>query len=193
MGRRWMYSAAFPLFFLLFMVPMPDAMVNALETASKLASAEAASLIFGISGTPVLRDGTIFQLPNIVIEVGQECSGIRSSWILLITSVLVANLFLKENWRRAVLIGIVIPLAIIRNGFRVFVIGMLCVHIDPSMINSLIHRRGGPLFFALSLVPLFLFLWWLRRGETGRRERALERAKVLRRDEVELGGTNAQP
>ena len=28
-----------------------------------------------------------------------------------------------------------------------------------------IHHRGGPIFFALSLIPLFGFLWWLRRGE----------------------------
>jgi hypothetical protein len=33
------------------------------------------------------------------------------------------------------------------------------------MINSVIHRRGGPFFFAASLIPLFVLLWWLRRGE----------------------------
>ena len=59
----------------------------------------------------------------------------------------------------------VIPLGILRNGFRVFVIGQLCVHIGPYMINSRIHHQGGPLFFALSLVPLFLLLLWLRRRE----------------------------
>jgi len=48
----------------------------------------------------------------------------------------------------------------------VLVIGMLCVRIGPAMIHSVIHRRGGPLFFALSLIPLFLLIWWLRRGET---------------------------
>jgi hypothetical protein len=34
------------------------------------------------------------------------------------------------------------------------------------MIDSYIHRHGGPLFFALSLVPLLVLLWMLRRGET---------------------------
>jgi exosortase len=82
LGRQWMASAAFPFAFLIFMVPLPDGIVNSLETMSKLASAEAAALFFSISGTPVLRDGTVFQLPGIVIEVAQECSGIRSSWVL---------------------------------------------------------------------------------------------------------------
>jgi len=165
LGRKWMAAAAFPIAFLIFMIPMPDAMVDTLETASKLASTEAASLFFDITGTPVLREGTIFQLPNIVIQVAQECSGIRSSWVLVITSLLAANLFLKSTWRRAILVCFVIPLGIVRNGFRVFVIGMLCVHFGPQMIDSVIHHRGGPIFFALSLIPLFLLLWWLRRGE----------------------------
>src|SRR6202011_231121 len=122
LGRKWMVSTAFPFFFLIFTVPMPDAMTDALETASKLASAEAASLFFNITGTPVLRDGTVFQLPNIAIQVAQECSGIRSSWVLFITSLLAANLFLNSTWRRAVLVAFVIPLGIVRNGLRVFVI-----------------------------------------------------------------------
>ncbi|MBA2585043.1 MAG: archaeosortase/exosortase family protein, partial [Chthoniobacterales bacterium] len=141
---------------------------DTLETASKLASAETANLFFSLSGTPTVRDGTIFQLPGIVIEVAQECSGIRSSWVLFITSVLAANLFLHQTWRRLFLVLFVIPLGIIRNGFRILVIGLLCVEIGPQMIHSVIHRKGGPLFFALSLIPLFLVLWWLRHGEAVR-------------------------
>ena len=165
LGHKWMTAAVFPFAFLLFMIPLPDIIVHSLETASKLASAEAAALFFGIAGMPVLRDGNVFQLPGIVIEVAQECSGIRSSWVLFITSVLASYLFLKSPWRRATLIAFVIPLAILRNGFRIMVIGLLCVQVSPHMIRSLIHKQGGPLFFALSLIPLFLLLWWLRRGE----------------------------
>ncbi len=164
-GRRWMRSAAFPLAYLIFMVPMPDAMADALETASKYASAEVANLFFHLSGIPFLREGLIFQLSNITIVVAQECSGIRSSWVLLMTSILAANLFLKTPWRRLALVAFVIPLAILRNGFRILVIGLLCVNLGPQMIHSPIHRRGGPLFFVLSLIPLFLVLWWLRKGD----------------------------
>jgi exosortase C (VPDSG-CTERM-specific) len=169
-GRDWMRAAAFPLGYLIFVIPMPAAMADALETASKYASAEVANVLFHLSGTPFLRAGLIFQLPNITIEVAQECSGIRSSWVLLMTSILAANLFLKTPWRRFALVAFVIPLAILRNGFRILVIGLLCVHMGPQMIHSLIHRRGGPLFFILSLIPFLAVLWWLHRGDSRARQ-----------------------
>lgn len=183
LGRRWMAAAAFPVVFLMFMVPLPAGLVNMLETASQLASAEAANLFFLLTGTPVLHEGTIFQLPNITIQVGQECSGIRSSLVLFMTSLVAANLFLKSPWRRVVLVAFVIPLGIVRNGIRVWTIATLCIQYGPDMVHSIVHRRGGPVFFTLSLIPLLLLLWWLRRGEmtvAGGKEETLN-AEALKR------------
>jgi exosortase C (VPDSG-CTERM-specific) len=165
LGSRWMAAAAFPVAFLIFMVPLPDAAVDWLERASVLASAEVAAWYFSMAGTSLVRHGTVFELPGIVLQVGQECSGIRSSWVLVITSLLASHLFLRSPWRRLVVVAFVIPLGILRNGFRILVIGLLCVLVGPHMIDSPIHHRGGPMFFALSLIPLFLLLWWLRHQE----------------------------
>jgi len=171
LGRRWMMVAVFPFAFLMFMVPMPDGMVSALEATSQHASVAAAELFFRLGNTPHLHDGITFQLPNITLEVAQECSGIRSSWVLFITSILSANLFLRTNWKRVLLVALVIPLGILRNGFRVWVIGALCVRFGPQMIQSPIHHSGGPLFFVLSLVPLFVLIVLLRRSEDESAER----------------------
>jgi exosortase C (VPDSG-CTERM-specific) len=169
LGRAWMKAAAFPMAFLIFMVPLPDGVADYLEEASKVGSANVAGMLFTISGTPVAREGNIFQLPNIAIEVAKECSGIRSSYVLFITSLLASYLFLSSPLRRFVLVFAIIPLGLLRNGVRILTIALLCVHLGPHMIHSVIHRRGGPLFFAISLLPLFLLLWWLRRGEEKRR------------------------
>jgi len=168
LGSKWARSAMFPLFFLAFMIPLPEAAVDTLENASKVASAEVANWLFLVSGTPFLRSGMDFQLPGITITVAKECSGIRSSLVLVVTSLLAANMFLRTTWRRALLVFAVIPLGLLRNGFRILVISLLCVHIGPHMINSIIHRRGGPFFFALSLIPLFAMLWLFRRQEVQR-------------------------
>jgi len=178
LGNKWARSAMFPLFFLAFMIPLPEAAVDLLENASKEASAEVANWLFLISGTPFLRNGTLFQLPGITITVAKECSGIRSSLVLVITSLLAANMFLHTTWRRALLVSAVIPLGLLRNGFRVLVISLLCVHIGPDMINSVIHRRGGPVFFALSLVPLFAMLWLFRRQELKRQDETARSASI---------------
>ena len=102
---------------------------------------------------------------TITLQVAQECCGIRSSWVLFITSLLASYLFLRNPWHRALIVALVIPLGILRNGFRILVLAQLCIHRGPHMIDSDLHHRGGPIFFALSLIPLFLLLWWFRRME----------------------------
>lgn len=155
----------FPILFLVFMIPWPTVVVDVVETVLQFASAEAAHAFLILSGVPVLRDGLVFKLPGLTFEVAQECSGIRSSLVLFITSLLGAQLLLRTRWRRWVLVLAVLPLGVLRNGFRILTLGWLCVHVDPAVINSPIHHSGGPIFFVLSLGPFFLLLWWLRRGE----------------------------
>lgn len=168
LGSRWMAAAAFPFAFLIFMVPLPDAAAYWLERALVVASADAAALLFRLTGTPFWQDGTFLGLPGIVLHVARECSGIRSTWVLFITSLLASHILLQSQWRRAALLTLVVPLGIFRNAFRIVVVGLLCVHVGPHMIDSPIHRRGGPIFFALSLVPLFLATIWLQRQERRR-------------------------
>ncbi len=170
-GAAWIFgparirALAFPLAFLIFMVPFPAIVTHRLETFLQHASAEAAALMLGISQTSVLRDGLFFKLPGITIEVAEECSGIRSTLVLFITSLVGAHMFFQSRAHRALLAFAVVPIAIVRNGFRIFTIAMLCVHVSPDMIHSWIHRRGGPLFFALSLIPFGMLLIYLYRRE----------------------------
>ena len=148
--------------FLVFAAPLPSWAVQGLETFFQHTSAEVAAVFINVAQIPNLRDGLVFKLPGITIQVAQECSGIRSSIVLFITSVLAGHLFLKSAWKRTLLAVLVIPLGIIRNGLRIVTIAALCTHVGPEMIDSPIHHRGGPIFFALSLVPLFGVLLWLR-------------------------------
>ena len=165
LGREALRALAFPLGFLAFIVPLPMWLTDRFENFLQHASAAGADAFFTLSGMPVLKQGLIFQLPGMRIEVAPECSGIHSTLVLFITSLIAAQLFLATPLKRAILVFAVIPLGILRNAFRIWTIGELCVHVDPGMINSPIHRRGGPLFFVLSLVPLFLLLYILRRSE----------------------------
>jgi exosortase C (VPDSG-CTERM-specific) len=167
-GRKWMTASAFPACFLLFLIPLPTGALTWMETSLQRYSADAAAQLFHLLGTPVVRDGFVFDLPGFSLQVAQECSGIQASWILFVSTVLVSYLFLRSPWRRAILIAAVIPLGIIRNGIRIVTIGLLCVHKGPQIADSFIHKRGGPIFLALSLIPFAILLWWLQKTEKAR-------------------------
>jgi exosortase len=166
LGSRVMRGAAFPFLFLLFMIPPPAKVMEIAEIGLQYASAETAIRFIKLTGTPVYREGLVFVMPRLAIEVARECSGIRSSLVLFITSLVAGNVLLSHWWTRLILALIVIPLGIVRNAIRVLVISMLSVHVDASYIHSPIHRQGGPIFFALSLVPFAIILFWLKRIES---------------------------
>ncbi len=165
LGRSTIRSIAFPLFLALFMVPFPILVKEAIETFFQHTSAEAAFWMIKFSGINIFREGLVFHLSSIVMEVAPQCSGIRSSLVLFITSLVASYLFLKTGWKRLAIVLFVIPLAILRNGFRISTLAYLCENISPDMIDSWVHKRGGPLFFALSLIPFFIFLFILWKTE----------------------------
>ncbi len=165
LGGATMRALAFPFCLLLFMIPFPVWLRAAIETALQHGSAAVADWMFVLAGTPLWREGMRFQLSDICLEVAPECSGIHSTWVLFITSLVAGRVILRQPWKRGLLCLAVIPLALLRNGFRVFVLGELCIHVSPRMIDSPIHHHGGPLFFLLSLAPFFLLLYGLKKSE----------------------------
>lgn len=168
LGTRILQALMFPVLFLFFMVPFPTIVTEWMELFFQHTSAEVSFALFNMTGTPVFRQGLVVQLPGIVMEVARECSGIRSSLVLFISSLLAGHVLLRSTWRKVVLGLFVIPLGIFRNALRILTIGLLCVHIGPEMVNSVIHTRGGLLFFVLSLIPFFILLVILKKTETQR-------------------------
>ena len=164
-GRRGLGAMWFPLLMLFFMVPLPTPAVHAVSVQLQEWSADAASAMLGLTGIPLYREGLVFRFPSLVVEVAEECSGIHSSWVLLITGLLAGHLFLGTAWRRIVLVLAVLPIGVLRNGLRVTVISTLTETVDRGIIDGPLHHHGGPIFFVLSLVMLFGVLFALRRGE----------------------------
>ena len=178
LGKEMLRAITFPIGLLIFMVPFPEIVRHGIETFLQHGSAAVADGLFKLSGMPVYQDGLMFRLPGFNLEVATECSGIRSSLMLFIMSLLTGYLFLRNPWNRTMLALAVIPLALLRNGFRIFVIGQLCVRVGPDMINSPIHRHGGPLFFILALIPLFLLLIILRKSERANKNFPAQTPKI---------------
>jgi exosortase len=165
-GSRAFWEAQFPLCFLFFMVPVPTVIIDQVIFLLQSGSTEVSYLFLNVLGVPVFREGFVFHLPTITVEVAKECSGIRSSLALVIVTVLAAHLFLRDSWRRVVLLICVIPVVIIKNGVRITVLSVLATYVDTRFItNSTLHRDGGVLFFMLGVIILGSVLWLLGKYE----------------------------
>ena len=164
-GAAAFRRALFPLCFLLGMVPLPYFILNPIVTLLQRGSAAAAHLLFAVAGVPVEQNGLLVHIPGLTVEVARECSSIRSSSMLLVTTLVLAQLLLRSPWRKALVIAVAIPLSVVKNGLRIFVIAMLSTRVDPSFLTGRLHREGGIIFFLIALGTIFLLLWMVRRGE----------------------------
>jgi exosortase len=138
--------------------------------------------LFRLFGVPVVRDGMFLNLPGLTLQVATECSSIRSSSMLLVTAIGVAQMLLRTPSRKAIVILVAVPLSVAKNGLRIFTIAMLSIKVDPSYLTGKFHHQGGVVFFAVALALLLLLVWWLRKGETRPKAEIREAASsVLRR------------
>jgi exosortase len=121
--------------------------------------------MFRAAGVPVAQDGIRVTIPGLEVEVARECSSIRSSLMLLVTTLVMAHLFLRSWWRKLLLVTAAIPLSVAKNGLRIFVIAELGTRVDPGFLNGRLHHNGGVVFLAISVVVMVVLLWMLRRTE----------------------------
>ena len=164
-GRTAMRSLRFPLLFLAWMIPVPASLLDRIVAALQQGSAVASQFLFSIFSVPVTRQETILLIPGLTIEVAAECSSIRSSLMLMVTTMVLAQVLLKSPWRKTLVVLFAIPLTVAKNGLRIFTIGMLATRVDESFLTGRLHRQGGIIFLLIALGLVFLLVWVLRRGE----------------------------
>lgn len=164
-GRNTAMTVYFALAFLVLLVPLPEPLLNQVVYLLQAGSAAVAEILFDWTRVPVLREGFIFHLPRMSIEVARECSGIRSSVALLILALLVAHFSFSKFWKKAVFVCIGLLMMIVKNGIRIAMLTLLANYVDPTFLYGRLHRDGGIIFFLIGLVLLWPIYWWLRRGE----------------------------
>jgi exosortase len=165
-GLRATRIALFPLSFLIFIIPLPEAVLFRIITALQYASADVVALLFQLCPFPFTREGVYFTLPGLQIEVARECSSIRSSMALCMACVLANHLLLRRWWSKAVVLLLVFPLAVLKNGVRIVTLCSLTLYVDKGFLESDLHSRGGVVFFGLALAMLLPIFLGLRKIES---------------------------
>jgi exosortase len=150
---RWM---AFPLGYLLFMIPLPAIVYYQLTFPLQLLASRLGAGGLVAIGIHTVREGNLLILPNCTLNVVEACSGIRSLLSLLAAVVAFAYLAEPSKWKRGVLAIASIPIAIATNGLRLVATGVLSYFFQPSVDSGVVHLALGLVFFLLAFLLIVL-------------------------------------
>jgi exosortase len=170
-------QARFPLLLLIAMTPLPAAIQSPLIGWLQKASAVATGWLFHAANVPFYREGILLMLPRVTIEVARECSGIRSTLILLVATLVMGHISLHSPWAKILLIVLFVPVTIFKNVIRIFTLSMLGMYVDPSFLTGKLHHNGGVVFFALAFVGMGGITILLRNLEQRRRYGPIPKAQ----------------
>lgn len=165
-GTTLFRRMALPLLYLIFMVPIPYIIYDAVAFPLKLFVTKVSVATLKIAGVTVMREGNIIMFPATTLEVADACSGIRSLISLLALAVALAFFLQIAPWKRWLLICAAVPIAIVTNATRVIVTGFLAQYWGARAAEGFFHEFAGLAVFGVAMVLLgALGAVLARRGE----------------------------
>ena len=163
--RGWatLGAYAFPLAFLLLMIPIPSIVFNQIAFPLQLLASRTGEAGLALLGIPVLREGNLIILAHTTLEVAEACSGIRSLVSLLTLGILYGYFMDGRTTFRWIIAGSTVPIAIAANGIRVAGTGIAAHYLGDSAAQGFLHTFSGWLMFVAAFVMLFAFAYIMRR------------------------------
>jgi len=152
LGRRALRTLWFPLFFLLFMVPLPGSVLVAITGPLKTAvSAVAANLLYAL-GYPVARAGVVLSVGPYQLLVADACAGLNSMFMLEALGLLYLNLIRCTSVGRNVALALlIIPIAFVANIVRVMILVLVTFHFGDEAGQGFVHSFAGMVLFVVGL------------------------------------------
>lgn len=118
-------------------------------------SANVTQVFFEVVGLSYIRSELVFSLAGIDIVVARECSGVRSTIAIFVAVVTASRFLAGSGWGRMLVCAAAIPVAVIKNGLRITLLGALAVWVSPEVLQGPLHRYGGMIF---SIIAVFIFV-----------------------------------
>lgn len=162
-GWDYLRILAFPVAFLILMVPLPAIIFNQIAFPLQLLASRVGEVSLGALNIPVLREGNVIVLANTSLEVAEACSGIRSLISLLTLGIVFGYLVDPRPAMRTVIALSTIPIAVVANGLRVAGTGIAAHYYGPAAAEGFFHTFSGWLVFVFAFALLFAVERALRR------------------------------
>jgi exosortase len=147
---------AFPILFLLLMIPLPSIIFNQIAFPLQLAASQAGEAVIAAAGIPVLREGNVLVLPARTLEVAEACSGIRSLVSLLMLAIVLGYFTERRRSRRIAIVLASVPIAILANAARVAGTGLAAQWVSPAAADGFFHTFSGWMVFVVAFAGLLL-------------------------------------
>lgn len=145
LGVRVAAGLAFPLLYLLFLVPFGDEMIPSLQ----MATARITMTLLHASGVPASIEGVFITTPRGYFEVAEACSGVKFLIAMVAYGTLAANLCFRSWWRRAGLLTACLVVPILANGVRAWGTIFIAQHRGIEFAQGFDHIFYGWVFFAI--------------------------------------------
>lgn len=155
-GYKMLREVSFPLFVLLFMIPVPAQIYSALTIPLQLFVSRVSVWFALLLGLPVFREGNVIHLPQRTLEVVQACSGLRSLMAILTLTVVVAYVTMQSNKLKIILMLSGIPAAIVVNIVRVVIIILAYSYFDFDLTRGSIHTIFSAGIFMSAVALIFM-------------------------------------
>lgn len=158
LGWRGVKLFWFPLFFLLFMVPPPGVILDAVTSPLKQQVSHLASHFLYMAGYPIARSGVVITIGQYQLLVADACSGLHS--IVSLSAMGLLYLYLMRHTsvlRNLILIALIIPIAIVTNVARVMILALITYYFGDEAGQGFLHGFAGIMIFVVAVLLLFLF------------------------------------
>lgn len=161
-GEMFVKKFALPFGFLVFMVPLPTFLDRTIGVFLKSVSSQMGGFLIKISGISVHVTGNVIDLGVTKLQVVDACSGLRFVFPLLALGVVYAYFFEKRMWKKWVCVLSTLPIAVLTNGLRIGITGILTEFYGSKVAEGFFHDFSGWIIFMFAFAVLFLLGRMLR-------------------------------
>jgi exosortase B len=155
-GRSAVRAAWFPLFFILFMVPLPETIVQGITMPLKYAVSVVTEWLLYHAGYPIGRNGVTLTIGQYQLLVADACSGMNSLLTLESLGLLYMRLMnYKSKGRNLFLAIAIIPTSFFANVTRVVILVLVTYYMGDETGQGFVHDFSGLVLFAVSLMGIY--------------------------------------
>jgi exosortase B len=165
-GNKFLRVIAFPIFFMIFLLPIPGAFLAAITLPMKIAVSYVVDNLLFHLGYPIARDGVILQIGQYQLMVADACAGMNTLISLEALGLLYLNLVRHDSLaRNLILATLIVPISFTANVIRVTSLTLITYYFGNEVGQGFIHGFAGIVLFTVALILILAvdhtIQWWL--------------------------------